>query len=266
MAYLGSVFSNPEKISIIRLDYRKDTSLYFMKKYPKLKFNIDSNKEIEIYFSFLRDGKYRNLDRKMKWAFYNPHPKLNILKNKGLPKEKKRKIIKEYVNDYYKKYFWEIKKNILLIEKQWKRIERKFFILSDKIFEKYPWPKGKYIAYPTIWGMYPRDLKNKILWFPPEHRLKNYSLVVIAHEMLHFIFYDYLSKKYFKYKINKHNFKIWAISEAFNVIIQSQKEWIEVFKQKPIAYPEHKILIKRMKKIWQHKKDVDYLLRKILPK
>jgi len=56
-----------------------------MLKYPKLKFCIDPNKEIEIYFVFLGDTKYRNLEREMQWAFYRLHPKLRILKNKGLP-------------------------------------------------------------------------------------------------------------------------------------------------------------------------------------
>jgi len=56
-----------------------------MLKYPKLKFCIDPNKEIEIYFAFLGDTKHRNLEREMQWAFYRLHPKLRILKNKGLP-------------------------------------------------------------------------------------------------------------------------------------------------------------------------------------
>jgi len=267
MAYLGSVFSNPEKISIIRLDYRKDTSLYFMKKYPKLKFNIDSNKEIEIYFSFLRDGKYRNLDREMKWAFYNPHPKLKILKNKNLSRSKRKKIIQDYVNNYYKKHLSEIRDNTLLIEKQWMKLERKFFTLVDKIFKNYPWPNGKYIAYPTIWGMYPRDIKNKILWFPFRYKTINYPIMVIAHEMLHFIFYNYLYNNNFrKYKTHKYDFKIWNISEAFNIIIQNSPEWLKVFKEKCKLYPEHKKLIQKMKKIWQEKQNIDYLLKKILPK
>jgi len=49
-----------------------------MKKYPKLKFIINFNKEIEIYFSFLRNAKYRNLEREMRWDFYNPNPILKV--------------------------------------------------------------------------------------------------------------------------------------------------------------------------------------------
>jgi len=237
-----------------------------MKKYPKVKFIINLNKEIEIYFDFLKDAKQHNLNREMRWAFYNPHPKLKLLKNKNLSRSKRKKIIQDYVNDYYKKHSSAIKKNILLIEKKWRYLEGKFSILVEKIFKNYPWPKGKYIAYPTMWGMYPRDIKNEIFWFPFKQKIKNYALVVIAHEMLHFIFYDYLYKNYPKYKNHRYDFKIWNISEAFNIVIQNSPEWIKVFKEKCKAYPEHKKLIQKMKKIWREKQDIDYLLKKVLPK
>ena len=112
--------------------------------YPKLKFIIDLNREIEIYFGFLKDAKYRNLNREMRWAFYNFHPQLKILKNKNLSMEKKREIIQSYINDYYKKHLPKIKKSTFLIEKQWKKYEKNFFELVNMFFKDYPWPKEKY--------------------------------------------------------------------------------------------------------------------------
>lgn len=235
-----------------------------MKKYPKLKFVIGSNKEIEIYFSFLRDTKYRNLNREMKWAFYGPHQQLKILKNKNLSRKKRKEIIKNYVNTFYKKHLSEIELSIVKIKRQWEKFERKFYTSVNKIFKNHPWPKGKYIAYPTIWGMFPRDIKNKVFWFPYKHTKKNYSLVVIAHEMLHFIFYDYLYKYYPKFKSQKYNFKIWNISEAFNIVIQNSPEWEKIFKSKCKSYPEHKKIILKIKKIWKEKPDINFLLQKIL--
>lgn len=237
-----------------------------MTKYPKLKLIIDSNKEIEIYFGFLRDAKYRNLDREIRWAFYNPHPKLKVLKNKNLSKKERKKIIQNYVNTFYRKHLSDIKENTITIEKQWRKLEKKFFTLVNKIFKNHFWPKGKYIAHPTIWGMYPRDIKNKVLWFPYKHKIRNYPLVVIAHEMLHFIFYDYLYKHYLKFKNRKYNFKIWNISEALNIVIQNSPEWIRIFKGESKPYPEHEKLIRKIRQIWQEKQDIDYLLKKILPK
>ncbi len=235
-----------------------------MTKYPKVKFIIDSNKEIDIYFAFLRDSQYRNLDREMKWAFYNPHPKLKVLKNKNLSNKEKRKILRNYLNNYYKKHLVKIKKNTLLIQKQWGRQEKSFFGLVDKIFRNYPWPKGRYIAYPTIWGMYPRDIKNKVFWFPFEHKMKNYPLVVIAHEMLHFIFYDYFYRNFPKYKKQRYAFKIWTISEIFNAIVQNQKEWVETFRQKSMTYPEHKKKIKIIKNKLRKNWNIEDFLGKII--
>ncbi len=54
------------------------------KKYPQLKFIISKNQELNTYLAFLEDGKYRHNFREMNWAFYHPHPKLIILKNKDL--------------------------------------------------------------------------------------------------------------------------------------------------------------------------------------
>lgn len=237
-----------------------------MKEYPKIKFNIDSKKEIEIYFSFLNDAKYRNLNREMRWAFYNPHPELKVLKNKNLSNKRRKIVLQNYVNNYYKKHKMEIKRGITSIKKQWGKCEKKFFQLVDNVFKDYSWPKGRYTAYPTIWGVYPRNIKNKVFWFPPKHKKKNFPIVVIAHEMLHFIFYNYLYKYYPKYKKHKYDFKIWDISEVFNVIIQNSPEWIKFFKEKCKPYPEHKKLYQKMKKIWQEKKDIDHLLKKVLPK
>lgn len=267
MVYLGSIFPNAK-----RLSYNKaGLSLVrcqpiFMIKYPKLKFIINPDKEVEVYFSFLSDAQYRNLDREMGWAFFIPHPKLKILKKKNLSEKERRKIIQNYVDSYYKKHLTQIKRNTLLIKKQWREHEKNFFVLVNKIFKNYTWPKGKYIAYPTIWGMYPRDIKNKILWFPFKHKIKNYPVVVIAHEMLHFIFYDYLYKYYPKYLAPKYDLKIWDISEAFNIIIQDSPEWLKIFKIGSMPYLEHRKLIKKMRQIWQEKQDIDYLLNKVLPK
>jgi len=235
-----------------------------IKQYPKIKFKIEQEKEIEIYFNFLRDAKYHNLDREMRWAFYGPYPELKVLK-KNLTKRQKEIILQNYIKKYYKEYIPLIKKGAFIAKKQWKKYERAFFILTDNIFSNYPWPKGKYIAYPTIWGMYPRNIKNKVFWFPIKHKKKNYISVVIAHEMLHFVFYDYLYKHYPKYKNHKYDFKIWNISEAFNIVIQNSPEWVKIFKEKCKFYPGHKRLIKKMQKIWQEKQNIDYLLKRVLP-
>lgn len=221
------------------------------KKYPKSKFIISKNKEVETYLAFLEDGKYKDNSREMNWAFYQPHPKLKVLKDKNLSLSQRKAIVKKYVDDFYKKDFRKIKAETNKLKKDWQKAENFFYGLTDEIFGNYKWPKGKYIAYPTIWGMYPRFLDDKTFQFPPEHKKRNYILVIIAHEMLHFIFYDYVYKKFPKLKSHKYDFDLWNVSEAFNVIIQNSPKWVKAFNQKTMSYPEHKNLIRKLKKIWE---------------
>ncbi len=235
-----------------------------MINYPKIKFPISRKKELETFSAFLNESKYRSNKREMNWAFYRPHPKLKILKQKDLDFLEKKSIVKKYIDVYYKINLAKIKEGALKAKKDWQDKERDFFNLVGEIFKNYPWPKGKYIACPTIFGMYPRFLKDKTFQFPYCHKKKNFIPVVIAHEMLHFIFYDYLYKYFPKYKNPKYNFKIWNISEAFNILIQNSKKWTDVFSQRAMPYPEHKELIMRMKRIFNKKQNIHYLLKNLL--
>ncbi len=239
--------------------------LFMIKKYPRLKFIISKKKDLETYLAFLEDGKYRDNSREMNWAFYQPHPKLKILKDKKFSLGQRKTIIKKYIDDFYKKDIKKIKRGSDKEKKNWQKAEKNFYELTDEIFGGHKWSKGKYIAYPTIWGMYPRFLDDKTFQFPPEHKKQNYIQVIIAHEMLHFIFYDYVFKKFSKLKSHKYDFDLWNISEAFNVVIQNSPKWVKVFNQKTMSYPEHKDLIKKLKKIWKDTNgDIDKFLKKVL--
>ncbi len=232
---------------------------------PKLKFKISKRKELDTYLAFLEDGKYKNNSREMNWAFYQPHPKLKVLKNKNISLNQRKIIVKKHIDSFYKKNIKKIKKNLDKEKKNWQKIEKQFYELTDEIFSNYKWPSGKYIAYLTIWGMYPRFLDDKTFQFPPKHKKSNYIQVVIAHEMLHFIFYDYVYKKFPRLKNHKHDFDLWNISEAFNVVIQNSPRWVKIFNQKTMSYPEHKNLIKKLEKIWKKSdSDIDKFLKQAL--
>ncbi len=228
-------------------------------RYPEIDFKIKKETDFYLYKIFSKENR-RILDA----CFYNLYSDLSCLKKKNLSSKEKIKVIKNFIEEYYKKHQREIEENLMEIEKDWNGIKNDFFRLVDKIFKNHPWPKGKYIAYVTIWGIYPRDIKEKIFFIP--YKDKKLALEVIAHEMLHFIFYDYLYSHYPKYKKKKYQKRIWKISESFNVIIQNQREWVALFHKRPEVYPELKKLIQKIRKIWREKKDIDYLLKKILPR
>lgn len=226
-----------------------------MKHYPKLKFVIDKKKELETFLNFYNWSKHQKTDRDLNWAIYKPHPKLREIKKEKLSKQKT--VILKYIDSFYKQNLTQIKNGALKTKKQWENTEKQFFISVDKIFKNHPWPKGKYIAYCTIWGMFPRYLHNKTFLFPDSHNKKNYILIVISHEMLHFMFYDYIYAKFPKLKNQKYNFIIWNMSEIFNVVIQNSREWVNLFHQKTMTYPEHAKHIVIMKRYWEDSKDID---------
>ncbi len=158
------------------------------------------------------------------------------------------KQISIFVNSIYQKNNKIIRKNLDLYKKSWAKLGKDYFVLVSQIFGDYKWPLGKYIVYLTIWGMHPRFLEDKTFQIPFRHKNEKYINVIIAHEMLHFIFYDYFYNKFPQYKSNKYNFFVWNISEIFNNIAQDSPQWIKIFKAKSMPYPEHKKIVNKLKK------------------
>lgn len=213
--------------------------------FPKLKFSYLKKKDLEIFSGFLKTNKYFNVNADLEIGFYKLYPELK----KAESNDEKLNLAKKLIDEKFKKNKKIIIKEIKNIEKQWQKIAPWFYQKCDQIFEDHSWPKGKYIAYTTIWGIYPRFIENKTFAFPYKHKLKNYPLIVVAHEMLHFIFYDYLFKNYPKYKHKKCEEEIWQMSEIFNALIQNSNRWQTKFKQKVIIYSKLKPKIIRMKKM-----------------
>lgn len=232
---------------------------------PKLKFKIDSNKDIQTLFAFIKDFERNNDKRILNWAILNKYPSFKKYRHND-----NFKINKKEANEFVKKIYTEnntsIKNNFLLYEKNWRKKEKDFNRLIIQLFNNHSWPQGKYIAYPTIWGMFPRFLENKTFQIPHKYNNKKYVNVIIAHEMLHFIFYDYFFERHPKYKNHKYDFFIWHISEIFNAVVQNSPKWIKIFKVKSINYPEHKAIINKLSRKYykKHYWKIDDLISDII--
>ncbi len=226
--------------------------------YPKIKFKIDFKKDILIFFNFLRDSKYDE-GRNFQWAVLKHYPYFKKF-NKNINK----KIVEDFVFKYYSKNKKFIERNLTIYEKNWKKIEKEFFVLIKNIFPKLKWPKGKYIAYSTMWSMYPRFLDDKTFQIPAISKKKKIVNFIIAHEMLHFIFYEYFLNKYKKYKNHKYDFFVWHVSEIFNVIIINRPDWQKILKNKDNGYPEHKKIIKKLSKNYYNLQDlIDNIIEEV---
>lgn len=222
---------------------------------PKVKFKIDYKKDIRTLQNFVNDAKFDG-GRNLQWAVFRLYPEL-----KNCIDVKKGKIEKKQIELFVKKMYLKnkgaINQNLNVYKSNWQRKERAFYDLTSQIFGGHKWPKGKYIAYFTIWGMFPRFLKDKTFQIPHKFRRKRYLNVIIAHEMLHFIFYDYFYEHYSKYEKDKYGFFVWHISEIFNEIVQNSPKWLKVFKLKTMGYPEHKNIVKKLSKKFYRRENID---------
>jgi len=232
-----------------------------MNKHPKIKLKIDKEADTKNCINFVRSEKKGSKRQFLLW--FLPDDFKYIL-SKNFKDIERNKIIKEYTKHIYKLREKEIKKGLAKAQKDWQKIEKGYFKLVDKIFKNHPWSKGNYRGIISIWHMYPRYIKQKIFFFPYQHKIPKFSNKVIAHEMLHFIFFDYLEEKYnleehSKVK-NKPDDYIWKISEVFNNVIEDWQPYNKLIKENPKPYTGTEKMFQKMKKQWREKQDIDWLL------
>ena len=237
---------------------------YRMKYMALVKFYTSKKKDVD-YFKTLLKEKKKGEKEVFSWAL-GPHKILKrFTTKKGNFLKKDVDFVEGYIDSFYKENSEEIKKRSKIIEKDWGKKEKIFLKLIKDLFGDSNFPRKAYKCYTTIWGIYPRFLEEGIFMIPWNHKTKKYELSVIAHEMLHFKFYNYIKKEMGIKKPEKDVF-IWHISEIFNGIIQSSKPWLKVFKLKPMYYPFHTRIIKQNLLWWekQKEKNVTLLIERIV--
>ena len=210
-----------------------------------VKFKIDQSKDLRTLRAFVRDAQYDG-GRSLRWGIFRRHPLLKplLVNPSRLPLAR----VQKYINGVYAEQRNGFKLATEKIKGEWKLKEKTFFRLTDELFNGARWPKGKYIAYFTIWTMFPRFLKDKTFQVPFGHRKKGYVNVIIAHEMLHFIFYKHFYRWHPEYRRPQYNYFVWHVSEIFNVLVQNSASWVKIFKQRTRAYPEHARIIRKLRK------------------
>ncbi|MBU4360880.1 hypothetical protein KKC16_02075 [Patescibacteria group bacterium] len=186
----------------------------------------------------------------------NVHPELKGINRQS--KVKQQETINSHFDNFYKEHNEYLNKRVDEFQKDWDKLEKKYFQAVAKIFKNYSWSKGKYIGYLSIIDCNPRFLNNKtfqVFYFHPEGVVS-----VTAHELLHFMFYDYCIKKHSKIfkKLNTDNGIFWDLAEIFNAVILAQPEFVKIHKIKKQAnYPVHKKYIPILKRLWTKEQDID---------
>lgn len=229
-----------------------------MPKNPKLSLIIDPERDIDNAIGFL---KYEKNKQFLSWFFYG---EAAFILDPSFTARKRNNIVRKYVRDVHAKYKKEIRAGLLAAKRDWKQIEESYFSLVEKVFKGHPWPKGEYTGVTSVFKMYPRYIDEKSFFFPYIHRIPKFSNGVIAHEALHFMFFDYI---FFRYGL-KENSKIkgkptdyvWQVSEVFNVVIENWKPYKEIVGHKGRPYPGHEKMYATMRRQWMKNQDIDWLL------
>ncbi len=209
---------------------------------PTLRFLISARKDTETFFRFAHDARYDG-GRTFRAAVLRMFPAVQRYRLQKVAWTFDRSAIVELVSIEYCKQSAVMQKNVRLYRKNWEKIEDQFFDACEALFSRVRWPHGRYVAYPTIWGMYPRFLEDKTFHVPYRNRSKRAVNVIIAHEMLHFLFYHYFFRTHPKLRSDRHEFFVWHVSEIFNAVVQNSPAWLEVFHEKTPSYPEHRQIV-----------------------
>ena len=87
-----------------------------------------------------------------------------------------------------------ILRKIKSVRKVWRKKENEYITITEDFFDGFQFQKGKYIAYASIINCNPRFLEPKTFQFFYKKPLAD-AIYTIAHELLHFIFFDFIKKK-----------------------------------------------------------------------
>lgn len=185
------------------------------------------------------------------------HPKLKILKpsNDKLSARHKVSYLKEYVDTYYNKNKPTMLSKINFIKKAWKKKENKFIAIAENFFEGFDFSESDYIAYASIINCNPRFLESKTFQFYYKKSIPD-AVHTIAHEILHFIFFDFIEKEMKKEIKNLSEEELWDLSEIFNTVLLGSKRYEKIVDKKfVIPYPDHSIYIPLFKKAYKKSKN-----------
>jgi hypothetical protein len=203
---------------------------------PKIKFiNISLLLESNWIYYFLFKHRWS-------WGDYIVRRYPDIKKVKSFNKEKERvKFLKNYINSFWKENKTDIDKSKLRIQKEWRKIEKRYFELLSELMQ-INWPKNKRIikARMSICPICPRFLNSWIFHLFYNFEVKR-MLEVIMHECCHFLYFKKWKELY--PKASNKTFESphieWHLSELVAPIVINDKKVQKLLRQKASFYNEH---------------------------
>lgn len=211
---------------------------------PKVRFRLNKSLDKKMGTAFLSHSK---AGVSFGDKILRDHPRLKTARETTNSKKRKG-LVDPYVDLFYRKQQKRLEQTKEKFQKQWDKTAEAFFEASGKLFNNHPWPNGEYIGYVSIFDCNPRFLENKtfqVFWKHPRG-----GVSVSAHEMLHFIFYDFIGKYISKGKISKES--LWQLSEVFNTFALAEPAFVKVTKdRKPTPYRDLAFLASQLYPLWK---------------
>lgn len=162
------------------------------------------------------------------------YPELS--KAKEVVDTERRVVIADFTKKYYADHKTDLEQKIKEIEKEWNTVANSYFSGVDQVFNNPTWPDGEYVCYLSIFNCNPRFLETKS--FQVYQGLSDRTNYIIAHEMLHFTFFDYLDKFEQDFKNTQDEHTIWLLSEWFNDLMLNLPAFKQFGENVESAYPE----------------------------
>ncbi|MDD3006925.1 MAG: hypothetical protein PHX30_05110 [Candidatus Pacebacteria bacterium] len=222
-------------------------------KQPKIILKFDQKLEQELAWNFYNYPEFGGCNFWEERALKH-HPELLEIKSVNDPKE----FLDKYISKYYSVHSDEIHDLGKKTEEYLWQEENNFFLTVNKIFKGHPWTREEFTGDFSIFDFCPRFLEDgEFQVFIYDTR--NLQLFTIFHEMLHFIFYDFMRKKFPENlgKMNTEEGKLWDLAEVFNAVIQDTDDFIKLHgKIENIGYPDHRELISKGDLLWKNNPDL----------
>ncbi len=189
------------------------------------------------------------------------HPQLKPVKSlqDAIQKEK---AIRIYFNHYYQIHREEMVRKLKLVRNSWSKKEQKYVAITEDFFGGFRFSKGKYIAYASIIDCNPRFLDSKTFQFFYKKSLAD-AIQTIAHELLHFIFFDFVEKRLKKETKHLSENQLWDLSEIFNVIVLKSLSYKNIINQQLVTpYPDHQPYLPQFEKAYKNSKNAEEFIRR----
>lgn len=186
------------------------------------------------------------------------HPDLKVAK---VNIQHRKKIISDYFNAYYRVHRSEIQQKVKRVKSMWAIQELEYITATEDYFDGFPFPSGKYIAYASIIDCNPRFLEQKTFQFFYKKPVAD-IIYTIAHELLHFIFFDFIKRKMKKETRTLSQDQLWDLSEIFNIVVLKSSRYTHIIDQRfVIPYPNHRELISSFEKEYKKSKNAQDFIR-----